>query len=623
METTSVRKIVVSMLVVIFFCCASAFSQSDGLRVPSLSAPMQSTISTAVAQGDSNYYARALGTEVVAGNPAQRLRTRFGRSGVEVRTDDAVWRLALGGYGYGGVEEAARAGKLSTDRNHVVYERGSVTEWYVNGPMGLEQGFTIHQPPRGHNTGRLTIALAQAGNLRAVVDPGECGLQLLDSHGKARLRYEGLAAHDADGRELRSELAVKGEQLLLLVDDREAHYPLVIDPVVQLAKLTSSDGEEFDEFGYAVAMSGNTVVVGAPQAPGGSAAGAVYVFVKPGSGWANMKQTAKLTASNGGGSTELGYSVAISGNTIVAGAPDSNLGPGAAYVFIKPAGGWTNMTQTAELTASDGEDHDGFGSSVSVSGNTIVAGSPYATIGSNPDQGAAYVFVNSGTAWGQTAKFSSSEGNAYDTFASAVATTGSTIVAGAPGVVIGSNGDQGAAYIFTGSGATWAQQAELTASNGMHGDNLGHAVAISGNTAVAGTYLFPLPERQGGAYVFVKPSGGWVNSTETADLTANDPSNGDQLGFSVSISGTVIVVGAPATNVGSKTEQGAAYAFIKPASGWTTTSKYAAKITAADGAEGDQFGSSVSVSGTTGVIGAIGATVNGNSGQGTAYLFGQ
>jgi hypothetical protein len=85
----------------------------------------------------------------------------------------------------------------------------------------------------------------------------------------------------------------------------------------------------------------------------------------------------------------------------------------------------------------------------------------------------------------------------------------------------------------------------------------------------------------------------------------------------------VVVVGAPETTVGSKIDQGAVYAFLKPAGGWVTTSNYAAKVLASDGAKGDQFGYSVSVSGTTGVIGAVSATISGNTGQGAAYLFGQ
>jgi len=624
MKTMNSHRIAIATLLLTLGWCLAAFGQAGGTTtLANLSATAQSNISAAVARGNPDYCVRATGNDLVAENPAQKIRTHFAASGIEVRRQSAVWKLAFRGYGYGDRLTTLPKAVPTSTLNRVEYRRGPVTEWYVNGPIGLEQGFTIQQPPRGTNGQPLTVVLALAGDLKATVAESKSSVQLSNRRGRAELRYNGLAAHDASGQELHAELSLRGEQLWLQVDDREARYPVVIDPVVQLAKLTTSDGVDFDEVGDSVAISGNTVVVGAPGASGGSDEGAVYVFVRPKSGWANMTQTAKLTASNGAGANQLGYSVSINGNVIVAGAPDSNLGPGSAYVFVKPNGGWTNMTQTAELTASDGEAHDGFGSSVAISGTTIVVGSPYATIGSNPEQGAAYVFANLGSGWTQTAKVSASDGMAYETFGWSVAIAASTAVVGEPGATINSNGNQGAAYVFLNSDGAWSQAAKLTASNGTHGDSLGHSVAISGNTVVAGTYIFPIPQRQGGAYVYVKPPGGWADSTETADLTANDPANGDQLGFSVSISGTVVVVGAPETTVGSKTAQGAVYAFLKPVGGWVTTSKYAAKVLASDGAKGDQFGYSVSVSGTAGVIGAVSAAINGNTGEGAAYLFGQ
>jgi trimeric autotransporter adhesin len=603
--------------------CVLASGQAQRTTIASLPSTAQSNISAALARENPAYYARAVGSDLVADNAAQRIRTHFTVSGVQVSSGSAVWKLALRGYGYGDDLIPLQKAIPSASRNRVEYRRGPVTEWYVNGPLGLEQGFTIQQPPPGANGQRLTVALTLAGNLRAAVERANAGLQLNNRYGKPELQYSGLVAHDASGRELPAETSLRGGQVLLQVDDRGAHYPVVIDPVIQLAKLTTSGGEAFDENGYSVATSGSTVVVGAPGTSNGSNEGTVYVFVKPTKGWANMTQTAALTASNGAPSTELGYSVSISGSTIVAGAPDSNQGPGAAYIFVEPTGGWANMTQTAELTASDGEDHDGFGSAVAISGSTVVIGSPYASIGTNAEQGAAYVFTESGSTWTQSAKLSSSDGVSYNYFGSALATTGSTIVAGAPGATIGTNPDQGAAYVFVHSDGAWLQAAKLTASNGGNGNNLGHSVAISGSTVVAGTYIFPLPKRQGGAYVYVKPTGGWASSTQTAELTANDPANGDQLGFSVSISGSTILAGAPETTVGTKTSQGAAYSFVEPAGGWVTTSKYNAKIEASDGAKGDQFGYCVAISGATEAIGAISAAIDGNAGQGATYLFQQ
>ena len=144
-----------------------------------------------------------------------------------------------------------------------------------------------------------------------------------------------------------------------------------------VGQLTASDGATGDDFGVSVSISGNTVVVGALRSADNSQ-GAAYVFTEPASGWANMTQAAKLTASDGAANDYFGDSVSISGNTVVVGACNAtvgaNGGQGAAYVFTEPGSGWTNMTQTAKLTASDGAADDDFGDSVSISGNTVVVG---------------------------------------------------------------------------------------------------------------------------------------------------------------------------------------------------------------------------------------------------------
>jgi cysteine-rich repeat protein len=314
-------------------------------------------------------------------------------------------------------------------------------------------------------------------------------------------------------------MEVRGEELLLRVDDAGARYPIVVDPFVQQAKLTASDGAIFDNFGWSVAVSGDTVVVGAKGADIGANAnrGAAYVFVKPGSGWTTTATfTAKLTASDGAEDDEFGFSVAVSGDTVVVGALFADVGGktdrGAAYVFVKPIGGWTTTsTFTAKLTASDGAAGDQFGFSVAVSGDTVVVGAPFGD-GPNTDQGATYVFV--------------------------------------------------------------------------------------------------------------KPGGGWSNMTDTAKLTASDGVTGDLFGFSVAISGDTVVVGAPLADIGANDDnRGAAYVFVKPGSGWTTTATFTAKLTASDGAAFDEFGSSVAVSGDTVVVGAAFADIGANEDQGVAYVF--
>jgi hypothetical protein len=211
-----------------------------------------------------------------------------------------------------------------------------------------------------------------------------------------------------------------------------------------------------------------------------------------------MTETAKLTASDGAALDALGWTVSVSGNTAVA----SFLGRAAADVFVKPATGWTNMTETAALTISDGVLSDLFGPSISISGNTFVLGTRNATtFGSSQFQGAAYVFVEPTTGWAnmtQTAKLTASNGAYADYLGTSVSISGNTIVAGAPGAGAGT----GAAYVFIEPASGWANRtetAELT--GGVDGDLLGFSVAISGNTVVAGAPRWPARDVQGAAYV--------------------------------------------------------------------------------------------------------------------------
>jgi FG-GAP repeat len=229
-----------------------------------------------------------------------------------------------------------------------------------------------------------------------------------------------------------------------------------------------------------VAISGSTVMVGAPYKS--SHTGAAYVFVQSGTAWS---QQAELTAADAAAGDQFGNAVAISGSTAVAGAYIKNSNTGAAYVFVLPS-------QQAELTASDGASGDNFGWSVAISGSTAVVGAPY----KNSGTGAAYVFVQSGTAWSQQAKLTASDAGASDEFGYSVAISGSTAVIGTPG----KNSWTGVAYVFVRSGTAWSQQAELTAADATQHDHFGWPVAIYGSTAVLGA-----PYKNSGtgaAYVF-------------------------------------------------------------------------------------------------------------------------
>ena len=264
------------------------------------------------------------------------------------------------------------------------------------------------------------------------------------------------------------------------------------------------------------------------------------------------------------------------------------------------------VAETAELVASDGGVNDGLGTAVAISGSYAVVGAPSHTVGSNANQGAAYVFSNASGAWKQVKELTASDGVAGNAFGSSVAIDGGTIVVGAP------NRSYGGAYVFTLTAGNWNQVAEIYDPSQKATDQFGFSVAISGSNIVVGTMISPAGTvLEGAVYVFsnANVSGNWQ---QTSYLTLASPAPYDEFGYSVAISGNTLVVGAPV-----RSRNGAAYVFTDGAGTWTQTST----LTATDGASGDYFGLSVAILGSNVVVGAPYKPVGANSEQGEVYVF--
>jgi len=375
------------------------------------------------------------------------------------------------------------------------------------------------------------------------------------------------------------------------------------------SKLTASDDAAGDMFGVSVAISGDTMVAGAPNDnDAGSDSGSAYVFVRSGTSWS---QQAKLTASDGAADDMFGNSVAISGDTVVVGAPYDNDGgsdSGSAYIFVRTGSTWTEQTK---LTASDAVAGDMFGASVAIGGNTTVVGA-YGDDDAGSLSGSAYVFVRSGSIWSQQDKLTASDAAGFDYFGSSVAISGDTAIVGAY-----SDDDAGAgsgsAYVFVRNVSTWTQQDKLTASDAAIGDEFGTSVAISGDTVAVGAPN----DNDGGsdsgsAYVFVRSDSIWTQQTK---LTASDDAADDMFGVSVAISGDSVVIGAYG-NDDAGSLSGSAYVFMRSSNSWSQQ----AKLTASDSAAGDMFGNSVAISSNTGVVGA---SLDNDAGDdsGSAYIY--
>ena len=362
---------------------------------------------------------------------------------------------------------------------------------------------------------------------------------------------------------------------------------------VERDKQTASDGAANDAFGISVSISGDTMVVGALF--GDSGRGAAYVFERNQGGAYHWGEVKKLTASDGEVADLFGGVISISGNTIVVGAPGDDSLKGSAYVFERNQGGANNWGEVKKLTASDGAMPDLFGTSVSISSDTIVVGAR----GNDSDRGSAYVYErNQGGAnnWGEVKKLTASDGVAGDQFGESVSIRGNTIVVGA----WLDDSQKGAAYVFTrnqGGTDNWGEVRKLIASDRADGDLFGNSVSNIGDTIVVGA---PGDDSlKGSAYVYERNQGGTDNWGEVKKLTASDGGAGDQFGGSVSISGDTIVVGADADD----SSKGSAYAFERDQGGAENWGEVK-KLTASDGGPFNHFGFSLSISGDTFVVGA-------------------
>jgi FG-GAP repeat len=361
----------------------------------------------------------------------------------------------------------------------------------------------------------------------------------------------------------------------------------------QLAELAPRGAPAYDWFGNSVAVSGNTIVVGAPAVAGASSGfGRAYVFAKTVTGW---HETGELAGSGGMAHDWFGDAVAISGNTIVVGAPSISVltpGLGRAYVFTRTATGWHGSGELAGYGTTPG---DLFGVSVAISGRTIVVGAPSHA----SKAGAAYVFIDSGGHW-QGHELKGYDTVSKDDFGDSVAISGGTIVVGA----FDHASEAGRAYVFTKGATGWHQVDELVGADTVAGDGFGVSVAISGETVAVGSGLAASDAGRG--YLFTKGTTGWH---QAAELVGPGTIAGDDFGDSVAVSGSAVVVGTFAHTAGAA----GAYLFIKTPTGWSQSTDLAGSDTSSD----DEFGYSVAVSGTTIAVGAYGH----DSGVGRVYVF--
>jgi len=477
---------------------------------------------------------------------------------------------------------------VKSSESKVEYRRGNITEWYVNSPLGLEQGFTLNSRPEnisGKNNLELKIDLQMNENLQVKQSENRKSIQFINSETDSVLRYGKLHAFDAEGKKLGSNMRLTDNGIVLQINDSDATYPVVIDPLFESQKIVADDADNEDHFGRSVHIDGEYAVVGSP-----------YDNVSP------CDDEPQLC--------EKGL---------------YNRDQGSAYVFKRF--GPSDWQQVAKLTASDGAKYDKFGYDVGISGRLIIVGSPYDNVdhcdhdgpgmfsicedsaSGNKDQGSAYIFfMNNQGNWNQVFKLLASDGYSYDHFGMSVHIDGETAVVGSPddnvekgcdevdlesigidGFVCDDgadeyyNKDQGSAYIFQDIETMFQVQAEtenvlyeiqkITADDGYKYDRFGSAVSIFGTIIVVGApddnieVICPTGlscilgggdynKDQGSAYVFdqvpvmpVATDDYYIPWVQIQKLVAEDGYKYDHFGTSVDIYGQTIVVGSPDDNV--------------------------------------------------------------------------
>jgi hypothetical protein len=325
----------------------------------------------------------------------------------------------------------------------------------------------------------------------------------------------------------------------------------------------------------------------------------------------NWTEKQKLLASDGATEDNFGWSVSLSGDTALIGVINDDDNGANSGSAYVFIRTGTTWSQQAKLLASDGTAGDNFGLSVSLDGDTALIGAPFHD-DNGADAGSAYMFTRTGTTWTQQRKLLASDPAAGDCFGGSVSLSGDTALIGAP--YDDDNGaDSGSVYMFTRTGTTWTQQQKLHASDGAAGDQFGFPVSLDGDTALIGAYYNDdNGANSGSAYVFTRTGTTW---TQQQKILAPDGATGDCFGDSVSLSGDTALIGAEYDDDNGDSS-GSAYIFIRTGTTWTQQQK----LHASDGAVSEDFGNSVSLEGDTALIGALNNADNGGS-SGSAYVF--
>jgi hypothetical protein len=610
-----------------FLVVAGLFAVGDPPRAPrtsvedgsvaALTAPpglRAAYIATRQAEGarDPHYAFRADPSGATfSAQTAGGLRAAVASDGVGWAPQDAPWRAHLAAVRYGCSGELAEVDRssppaLDATPNRVgvqVYAgNAALEEWYVNGPLGLDQGWTLRDSACAGDDTELEVAVRGLEPAEASQGPG---IDLRDAAGTTRLHYSDLSARDADGKALASSMEVADGRIVVHVQTRGARFPVVIDPltwpspkVLQVTTLASNS-----YFGSSIAVSGNTAIIGASQATSGDGTphgGVIYYYsFSTTTGWTLQQTIQPPAASNMG---QFGIQIAVSGSVMAVATFISSF-QGGVYVYTLSGNVWS--VTGSVLTAPDGGSGDGFGANgaLAVSGTTVFVGAS--------SLNAAYVFNQSGGTWADPPSQELTSGDSTaQAFGGSLAVSGNTLIVGAFNSTGSLGQGSGAAYAFTLSGSTWTKTATLLPPGNDLGTNsglgAGTSVAIAGSTVFVGAPYAPVGNVDTIGAVYVYTQSGTTFGAPSKVSATDVPVNGG-FGNSIAASGPNLVVG---------TQNSKIYVFTGSGSNWTQ----ALEIGEPNGSTMDLFGGLVGASGPNLLVGAsCYLESGGNCGSGAVY----
>jgi hypothetical protein len=551
-------------------------SSASSVASAVMPADLRGSLSRVVGASDHDYAISAARDGFHADNAGRRIRANLSRGGIAVSSGSTWLKLSPRAIGTGASVRRFAPVTPRAKGNRVDYVRGGIDEWYVNGPLGLEQGFTVSRSAASGASRHLALALAISGNGRPSVSADGTAIEFAHEGGPS-LRYGGLSARDASGRVLTSRLALHGATVTIEVDTSGASFPVTVDPLIgQGDERPLPIGEsEQGRFGFSIALSadGATALVGAPGDNG--FAGAAWVFTRVGSAW--TQQGPKLTVNEATDAEEeercavevnecgFGRSVALSadGDTALIGAPRANEAQGAVWAFTRSGSSWSQFG--TKLTGGiEAAGNGSFGRSVALSGDgaTALVGAPRDRGG----HGAAWAFTRSVSGFlAQGSRLTGEDELGAGFFGRSVALSSD----GSTGLIGGPSDDHyaGAVWALSRVGGELATQgAKLTGGSEEVGKGrFGNSVALSadGTTGLVGARSDA--EGIGAAWALVRNGPNW--SQQGPKLTATGELGEGQFGYATSLSadGSTALIGAPHDD----SPVGAAWTFTRSGGSWT------------------------------------------------------